>query len=77
MLPYDFRNLPMNNKNKHIARPITYLHFSSVIPDSPFFILVAAYRAHLSSVQLFFLEFNGKKGLSIGNVVVKFEEMLF
>lgn len=76
MLPYDFRNLSMNNKNKHIARPITYFHFSSVIPDSPFFILVAAYRADLS-VQLSFLEFKGRRGLSIGNVVVKFEEMFF
>lgn len=67
----------MNNKNKHIARPITYFHFSSVIPDSPFFILVAAYRADLSTVQLSFLEFKGRKWLSVGNVVVKFEEIFF
>lgn len=77
MLPYDFRNLSMNNKNKHIARPITYFHFSSVIPDSSFSILVAAYRADLSSVQFSFLELKVRKELSIGNVVVQFEEMLF
>lgn len=77
MLPYGFRNLSMNNKNKHIARPITYFHISSVIPDSPFFILVAAYRADLLSAQLSVLELKGRKGVSIGNVVVKFEEMFF